>query len=100
MPVLGHLSLVVTPVFTLGGVRTVVVLLDTLGSDALSSLFGASVLRLDNISVKAWIAAFNLLPVLRNGFGAAGFFNASVSSSKAVDALSADAVVGMLYFFW
>jgi hypothetical protein len=33
------------------GVRTVVVLSDTLGGDALSSLFGASVLRLDNISV-------------------------------------------------
>jgi hypothetical protein len=69
---------------------------DTLGGDA--SLFGGVVLRLDNISVKASIAAFNLLPVLRNGFAAAGFFNASVSSSKAVDALSADAVVGMLYF--
>jgi hypothetical protein len=85
-------------VFTLG-VRTVVVLSDTLGGGVFSSLFGASVLRLDNISVKkASIAAFNLLPVLRNGVAAAGFFNASVSSSKAVDALSADAVVGMLYF--
>jgi hypothetical protein len=69
---------------------------DTLGGDA--SLFGGVVLRLDNISIEASIAAFNLLPVLRNGFAAAGFFNASVSSSKAVDALSADAVVGMLYF--
>jgi hypothetical protein len=79
------------------GVRTVVVLSDTLGGVA--SLFGASVLRLvDDISVKASIAAFNLLPILRNGFAAAGFFNASVSSSNAVDALSADAVVGMLYF--
>jgi hypothetical protein len=48
--------------------------------------------------VKASIATFNLLPVLRNGFAAAGFFNASVSSSKAVDALSAAAVVGMVYF--
>jgi hypothetical protein len=46
----------------------------------------------------ASIAAFNLLLVLRNGFAAAGFFNASVSSSRAVAALSADAVVGMLYF--
>jgi hypothetical protein len=45
------------------------------------------------------IAAYNLLPVLRNGFAAAGFFNASVSSSRAVAALLADAVVGMLYFF-
>jgi hypothetical protein len=52
----------------------------------------------DNISVKASIAAFNLLPVLRNGVAAVGFFNASVSSSRAVDALSADAAVGMLYF--
>jgi hypothetical protein len=48
--------------------------------------------------VKALTAAFNLLPVLRNGFAAAGFFNASVSSSKAVDALSTAPVVGMLYF--
>jgi hypothetical protein len=57
------------------------------------------VLRLvDNISVEASIAAFNLLPVLRNDFAAAGFFKASVSSSRAVEALSADAVVGMLYF--
>jgi hypothetical protein len=54
----------------------------------------------DNISVKASIAAFNLLTVLRNCFAAAGFFNAYVSSSRAVDALLADAVVGMLYFFW
>jgi hypothetical protein len=82
-------------VFTLG-VHTVVVLLDTLGGDA--SLFDGLVLRLDNISIKASIAAFSLLPVLKNGFAAAGFFNASVSSSKAVDALSAAAVVGMLYF--
>jgi hypothetical protein len=62
------------------------------------SLFDGVVQRLDNISVKASIAAFNLLPVLRNGFAAAGFFNASINSSKAVDALLADAVVGMLYF--
>jgi hypothetical protein len=76
------------------GVRTA--LSDTLAGDA--SLFGVVVLRFVNVSVKASIAAFNLLPVLRNGFAAAGFFNASVSSSKAVEALSADAVVGMLYF--
>jgi hypothetical protein len=77
------------------GVRTV--LSDTLGGDA--SLFDGVALRLvDNISVKASIAAFNLLPVLRNGFAAAGFFSASVNSPKAADALSADAVVGMLYF--
>jgi hypothetical protein len=71
---------------------------DTLGGDA--SLFSGLVLRrlLANISVRASIAAFNLLPVLRNSFAAAGFFNVSVNSSKAVDALSADAVVGMLYF--
>jgi hypothetical protein len=69
----------------------------TLGGDA--SLFDGLVLRcLDNISVKASIAAFNLLPVLRNGFAAAGFFNASVSSSEAVDVQAAAAVVGMLYF--
>jgi hypothetical protein len=81
-------------VFNLG---VCTVSLDTLGGDA--SLFGGVVPRLvDNISVKASIAAFNLLPVLRNGFAAAGFFNASVNSSKAADALSADAVVGMLYF--
>jgi hypothetical protein len=49
-------------------------------------------------AVKAVIAAFNLLPVLRKGFAASGFFNASINSSKAVDAQSADAVVGMLYF--
>jgi hypothetical protein len=73
------------------GVCTVVVLSDTLGGVA--SLFGASVLRLVNISVQVSIAAFNLLPVLRNDFAAAGFFNASASSSIAVDAL-----VGMLYF--
>jgi hypothetical protein len=85
----------VCAVFILG-VRTVVVLSDTFGGDA--SLFGGVVLCLDNLSVNASIAAFNLLPVLRNGFAAAGFFNASVSSSKAVDALSADAVIGMLYF--
>jgi hypothetical protein len=79
--------------FTLGGCT---VLSDTLGGDA--PLFGGVVLRFDNISVKALIAAFNLLPVLRNGFAASGFFNASGSSSRAADALSADAVVGMLYF--
>jgi hypothetical protein len=82
-------------VFTLG-VRTAVVLSDTLGGDA--SLFDGVVLRLDNIYVKVSIAAFNLLPVLRNGFAAAGFVNASVNSSYAADALSADAVVGMVYF--
>jgi hypothetical protein len=72
--------------------------LDTLGG-CTASLFDGVVLRLvDNISVKASIAAFNLLPVLRNGFAAAGFFNASVSSSRAAEALSADAVVDMLYF--
>jgi hypothetical protein len=65
-------------VFTLG-VRTVVVLSDTLGGD--TSLFHGLVPRWDNISVKVSIAAFNLLPVLRNGFAAAGFFNASVSTS-------------------
>jgi hypothetical protein len=70
-------------VFTLGGVRTVVVLSDNLGGDA--SLFDGLVQRLDKISVKVSIAAFNLLPVLRNGFAAAGFVNASVSSSKAVN---------------
>jgi hypothetical protein len=81
-------------VFTLG-VRTVSS--DTLGGDA--PLFGGVVLRLvDNISVKASIAAFNLLPVLINGFAADGVFNASVSSSRAADALSADDVVGMLHF--
>jgi hypothetical protein len=48
---------------------------DTLGGDA--PLFGGVVLRLvENTSVKASIAAFNLLPVLRNGFAAAGLFNA------------------------
>jgi hypothetical protein len=81
--------------FTLG-VRTVRCL-DTLGGDV--PLFGGVMLRLvDNISVKASIAAFHLLPVLRNGFAAAGFFNASVSSSRAEDALSAGAVICMLYF--
>jgi hypothetical protein len=39
---------------------------DTLGGDA--SLFDGVVLRLDNISVKASIAAFNLLPLLRKWF--------------------------------
>jgi hypothetical protein len=49
--------------FTLGGCT---VLSDTLGGDA--PLFGGVVLRLvDDISVKASIAAFNLLPVLRKG---------------------------------
>jgi hypothetical protein len=81
--------------FTLG-VRTVLVLSDTFGGDG--SLFAGVVPQMVNISVKASIAAFNLLPVLRNGFAAAGFFNASVSSSRAADALLADAVVGMLYF--
>jgi hypothetical protein len=52
----------------------------------------------DNISDKAAIAAFNFFPVLRKGFAASEFFNAYVSSSRAADALSADAVVGMLYF--
>jgi hypothetical protein len=37
----------------------------------------------DNISVKASIAAFNLLPVLMKGFAAAGFFKAYGSSSRA-----------------
>jgi hypothetical protein len=50
----------------------------------------------DKVSVEALIAAFNLLPVLRKGSAASGFFNASVSSSRAADALSAD--VGMMYF--
>jgi hypothetical protein len=46
----------------------------TLGGDA--PLLDGVVLQLvDNISVKASIAASNLLPVLRNGFAAAGFFN-------------------------
>jgi hypothetical protein len=47
----------------------------TFGGDA--SLFDG-LLRLNNISVKALTASFNLLPVLRNGFAAAGFFNASL----------------------
>jgi hypothetical protein len=85
----------VCAVFTLG-FWTVIVLSDTLGRDA--SLFGGVVLCLANISVKASTAAFNLLPVLRNGFAAVGFLNASVSSSKAVSALSAHAVIGILYF--
>jgi hypothetical protein len=52
----------------------------------------------DNISVKASIAAFNLFPVLRKGFADAGFFSASVNSSSAVEALSVDDVDGILYF--
>jgi hypothetical protein len=79
--------------FTLGGCT---VLSDTLGGDA-PLLVGVLARLVDNIFVKASIAAFNLLPVLRNGFAAAGFFNDSVSSSRAADALLADAVVGMLY---
>jgi hypothetical protein len=81
---LGHFGDPACAVFTLG--VCTVRCSDTLGGDA--SLFGGLVL----------IAAFNLLTVLRNGFAATGCFNASVNSSKATDALSADAVVGMLYF--
>ena len=55
-------------------------------------------LLLDNISVMAAMASFNLLPESRNGFAAAGFFNASTNSSNAAVARSVDDVVGMLYF--
>ena len=73
---------------TLGGV--------TLGGDA--PLPAIVVLCfLDNIPDKASIAALSLLPVSRNGFAACGCFKASINSSKAVAALSDDAVVGMEY---
>jgi hypothetical protein len=55
-------------VSTLGGCTA---LSDTLGGDV--PLFDGVVPQLDNISVKASIAVFNLSPVLRNGFAAAGF---------------------------
>ena len=67
----------------------------TLGDAA---LLGVVLLLLANISDNASIAALSLFPVSRNGFAASGFCNAVVNSSNAVDALSADAVVGMVYF--
>jgi hypothetical protein len=52
-----------------------------------------------DISVKAAIASFNLLPVFKKGFAASdGFFKAAVNSSIAAVALSDEAVAGMVYF--
>ena len=55
---------------TLGGV--------TLGGDAPLLELGV-LLLLTNISDNASIAAFNLLPVSKNGFAACGCYNASVN---------------------
>jgi hypothetical protein len=60
--------------FALGGCT---VLSDTLGGDA-PLLVGVVPRLVDNITVKAAMASFNLLLVLRNGFAAAGFFKACV----------------------
>jgi hypothetical protein len=71
---------------------------DTLGDGATLPLVLVVVRFMADISVKAAIASFNLLPVFKNGFAADGFFNASVNSSIAAVALSDEAVAGMVYF--
>jgi hypothetical protein len=54
---------------------------------------------ISDISVKAAIASFNLLPVFKNGSADSdGFFKASVNSYIAAVALSDEAVAGMVYF--